>query len=643
MVGSIDYGALAARLRSAYVLRADRTDRERADGLAAGKVALDDVLRHLDTAAAAPLVDELTARASALLETHQRLRRANPDPLDVFGDRVLPPDPFDRALTRAMIGSDPWLREVDPASVPRLVIEALASSTDHGGLLDPDAVRERLGPLGAQILAAAQAGLTAFRPGTERPKLKYEGLSHAAKSKVALSAARRTFAARMPAFTALVDALPGKAPFAGFTMASVQHLFPSTMALYDALRAGGLERPATGVGGKNYSANPDVTARMMAEGWDVAWQAHPTPQEAGLDAEATVYEMARQQLRNLFKGCNPRKETQPRFLILDDGGKLLRALHDHFPEYAHLCVGVEQTDRGIQVIEKMAAEGIELKLPVVDMARSPVKKAFEAPMIGEAIVTNTLAALDAASAGLSIEPATATVVGFGAIGGATAQALLRRGFEVNVIDPSPKAQAAAEALGCVTGDRDALLARGQLLVSCTGQTTITPEEYDKLPNGCVLVNGASGNHELGLHEVSADFFARTDEIAHRTDAARLVTSFGGRDLDLGDALGDEAMRHRVVRSEEDHEVMVLRSGYVINMTDGLPPEYVQLVLGLLYAACHQAAGLGAPDQGEARTTGLVPLDASVTDALRAGTESALAKIGHRLDAPDFSRLDSWRL
>jgi S-adenosylhomocysteine hydrolase len=421
---------------------------------------------------------------------------------------------------------------------------------------------------------------------------------------------------------------------AGFTMASVQHLFPSTMALYDALEAGGLTRPATGVGGKNYSANPDVTARMQAEGWHVAWQAHPTPQAAGLNAEQTVYEMAVDQLRKLFEGCDPARETKPRFLLLDDGGKLIRALHDRFPEYAHLVVAVEQTDRGIQVIEQMEAEGVKLRCPVVDMARSPVKKDHEAPMIGEAIVANALAAVDGLGAGLAIEPKTATMVGFGAIGEATARALLHRGYQVFVTDPSPEAMARAAELGCTPRTRDEALGSGQILFSCTGRTTMTPDDYAKLPSGCVLVNGASGNHELGLHEVPADFFARRDPEASRSETQRLRSTFRGQEVDLGDALADDAMLHRVLR-DGDHEVLVLRSGYVINMTDGLPPEYVQLVLGLLWASCAQAV--------DEKTPGLVPLQDGPAAFLRDRTEHHLAAQGLSLETPDFSRLPSWRL
>ncbi len=644
MASKIDYGALAAQLRGAYAHRSARVDRARDQKLTEGAVPLDDVLRFLDTEAASPLVGRLTADARRVLDEQAARKAADPQraPYDVFGDAWRSDDPFEAALSRALTERDPWRRGVDAAEVPRAVVEALATAARDDGLLTAAQVEARLGPLGRKVFEACRAGLLSFRPGTERPKLKYEGLSWTTRNKVALSAGRQTFAERMPALAELIAECGRPGQFAGFTMASVQHLFPSTMALYDALEAGGLRRPQTGVGGKNYSANPDVTARMQAEGWHVAQQAHPTPQSAGLDAEQTVYEMAVDQLRTLFKGCDPKRETKPRFLILDDGGKLIRALHDRFPQYAHLCVAVEQTDRGIQVIEKMETEGRKLLCPVVDMARSPVKKQHEAPMIGEAIVSNALAAVDGLTAGLAAAPGpaptgeakTATVVGFGAIGEATARALLRRGYTVFVTDPSPEARARAEAAGCTALDRDEALGQGRLLFSCTGRTTITPAEFGKLPSGCVLVNGASGNHELGLHELAPDFFATHDPAAHRTGADRLRSSFGGREVDLGDALADDAMMHRVIR-EGDHEVLVLRSGYVINMTDGLPPEYVQLVLGLLWASCAQAVDEGRP--------GLVELQSGPAAFLKARTERDLARRGLALDTPDFTALPSWRL
>ncbi|MBI2377013.1 MAG: hypothetical protein HYV07_23635 [Deltaproteobacteria bacterium] len=635
---SIDYVALAARLRAVAEKRAARLDPQRGEALERGALPLDQVLRYLDTSSAAPLVARLTERASSLLAQAEAKRASDPspEPFEVgLGARYLPSDKLERALVRGIVEMDAYARRVDQADVPRAVVTALAAAADEGGLLHEDQVLEALGPLGKKLLDAVRAGLESFRPGTERPKLKYEGLSYQVKRKVALSAGRTTFIERMPAFEKMTLELGASEALRGFTMASVQHLFPSTLALYDALAAAGLGRAATGVGGKNYSANPDVTARMQAEGWDVAHQAHPTPQSAGLDAEATVYEMARTELSRIFHGVDPSKEAERRFLILDDGGKLIKCLHEEFPEFVKLCVGVEQTDRGIQVIEEMAKAGTPLGCPVVNMARSDVKKRLEAPMIGEAVVTNAERELSRVSPKISIEPKVATVVGFGAIGQATAQALLRRGFEVYVTDRDPSAAARASKLGCQFVERAQALSKAQVLFSCTGHTTLRPSEYAMLPSGAVLVNAASGNHELGLHDVPPDFFERADPLAKLASDGRLRTTFRGKEVDSGDSLADAAMLNRVVRGDDGHEILVLRSGYVVNMTDGLPPEYVQLVLGLLYGSCIQAAREQRP--------GLVALDSGPAARLARDTSRALEKIGKKLEAPSFEGLPSWQL
>src|SRR5690606_28501334 len=146
----------------------------------------------------------------------------------------------------------------------------------------------------------------------------------------------------------------------------------------------------------------------------------------------------------------------------------------------------------------------------------------------------------------------AAVIGYGAVGKATADALRRRGYQVAVHDTDPAALARAQADGCVITDGDeatrrrAALQDAHLLVSATGRTTIEPKEFaDFLPDGAILVNAASGTHEFGVGALGDDALtAATRPEALREDGVA-TTTFGGRSVATGAYTTSGKHRHLV--------------------------------------------------------------------------------------------------
>ena len=637
------YLDLARRLRVVQAQRGERAELHNPAKLEAGGLALDRVLEVLDGRGADALIDATQARVKTLLVAASEEQRLHGDVFAVgIEDRFLPQEPFERELVRFFshgIGAPDPTRE----TMARAIVTALASGADYGGVLSGEDL-SRLGSHAVEVGGVVDAARGLPPTTAKRLLLKYNELDDRVMKQVALSKRRQTFVDRMPVLgevtrllgspVSLAHGATGAGALDCFTLASVQHLFPSTLGLYDALVDNGLPRNTAGVGGKNYSANADAVARMHADGFEVAYQSMPVPQEAGLDAETLVLEMAREELHRLFAGVDPNEKT-PRFLLLDEGGKLIRALHEDYPRYAHLCVAVEQTDRGIQIIEEMKARGIELLCPVINMARSVAKKVHEAPMIGESVVFHTEHELAAMRPGYGVEtPEVATIIGYGAVGKATADALRRRGTQVHVWDTDPQKRAAARADGCTATTREDALAHAHVLFGCTGHTVLTPDAYDLLPDGAVLVNAASGNHELGLNNPSPGVFR--DVNLRKADDGRLQSRFRGEDVIVGDATAGEAMMNRVIHTRGGKEVVALRSGYVVNMTLGLPPEYVQLTLAMLLASCLEAVK-------HAGSAGLKDLPMEVQDFIVKRSEACLVRIGHDPKAPDFRSLASWQL
>src|SRR5262249_52851752 len=103
-------------------------------------------------------------------------------------------------------------------------------------------------------------------------------------------------------------------------------------------------------------------------------------------ADGTIEQLdgAQSILAKAFDGVDPKDPNAPRVMILDEGGHLIEALHRSYPEYAHLCFAVEQTQAGLDRLE-----GLDLLCPVFSVAGAWAKKLFEAPFIGENVVDET--------------------------------------------------------------------------------------------------------------------------------------------------------------------------------------------------------------------------------------------------------------
>lgn len=749
------------------------------------RLRLYDALSYLASPQGRPLVEELAAQTKVLaFEREDDPLRFHREPGEAPASQQ--PDPF-RVQVLEHCYDDHY--ELKPArSMPVAVVRALARIADQDGLVDLGAVGPKLGPYAAALTARLEAALRTF----ERPELplntKYETADPSLRELVARSMPRDYGAARMPLLGELTRALGGPSTFTGWKMASMGHLFGTRPALYDELDRNGLARADHLVSGKGYSRNMDVVVSMKADG-RVVDESLLDPQNNYEKGASHEDARAKAVLARLFEGVSP--DGPQRFMLLDDGGNLLVALHKHFPEYAKLCRVVEQTDHGIQRIEREI--GVEnLKCPVINMARSWLKKLFESPIIGEAVMHSVDASLREIHPELAPARKEAALLGFGAVNQAVTKAMERRGFrpsDIWVWDPDPAQRALALQRGYsvpATEDeaqaRREVLSHGHLTITATGRQTLSLEEYGLLPPCAIVANGGSGNHELGTHELEpsqrwvaplpgdryylrvgtpalegraqvealmkialerlafedvfnpvptprrasifgydegaevalamlrsagfepADILVTDRDPAKREEARRDGLRVVDRDAALrhglvavsnvenavaseeeiarlpprainvvhgpnpfpigsevapgderladhlpelrdaplsrgaqrfrgfvvNDAIGraGEAYRHRVLQTGGGNEVLVLRSGFVINMETGIPPEYAQLILGMLQTALIQATQTDTP--------GLH--DLGHQDFLLQRFRRSLEKIGRSLEQPSFAGL-----
>ena len=538
----------------------------------------------------------------------------------------------------------------DEAVFRPALIEVLAGLANDAGVVASVDVAARYGAGVAAWFAVVAGGVERGALGEARAEHSLthvpSGLSEAALTVLGTGLPDVSFAARMQALDVISAKNGGPHALEGFEVVVAQHLFPTTMGLVDALLKNGLDKGKLHLIGKSYSTHERTYAALLGQGIDVDSSSRQDHNLAE-DAAVRLAGAARRQLTKIFSGVSDAELADPnarqRFVLFDEGGKLIETLHKEFPRFAKLCIGVEHTDRGMQLLDDREKAGDKILLPVVDMARSAAKKLFESPAIGESVVFHT--ELELQELGAQPLKKEACIVGYGAVGKATADALRRRGYEVFVHDIDPAALARARADGCEVpaGDegtrRAAALAHGHLLISCTGRTTLRPDEFASLlPDGAILTNAASGTHELGIHDLGDEQLARRTASESLRKDGIATTTFRDLPIATGPFLAPGKHRHLVfVDGGKEH--LVLRGGAVVNMTRGMPPEVVQLTLGLVLTSVLQAA-----KDGRAGTTkpGRIALSAAEQQVVVDAVTSSLQQRGlPPLSAPDFRTVASW--
>ncbi len=501
------------------------------------------------------------------------------------------------------------------------------------------------------------------KPSKLQPNMFY-GLDDQAITALGQSLNVPSYLERMPALTAFFDKYTKDFSLSGHQMASVQHLFPTSMAMYEVFEQFGLKRDDIKIAGKPYSTSEEVYAKMLAEGYHVDKRSISVKQKPNGKISNLVGEAARDELAELFAGVDPKTYNGPKFILLDDGARLIKALHEHYPKYAKHCVALEQTDHGAEELRRLKSKVGELKCPIINMAESHIKKMLEAPAIGENVAFHTERAIEKSvfTSSANQRPKEVCIIGYGAVGQETAKAFKRRGYDVYVYDVSGAAmkQAKADGMHIAEGSeklqsvheeisphqmppahehaRNFALKHGHITIECTGNTVLTPDLYHLTPPGAVLTSGGSGNHGLGIHAIS-DY-----ELNERMAAPTYVTSHGDMHVDrgtkgylLGNTYAENNKQHLLLKGNDGEERLLLEGGQVINMDRGLPPEYAQLTLLMLIGGVLQAQEADKKGFGN----GLLQYDAKMAADIERFVRKPIKAIGQDIMAPDFDALEKW--
>jgi len=186
--------------------------------------------------------------------------------------------------------------------------------------------------------------------------------------------------------------------------------------------------------------------------------------------------------------------TEPS-VVIDDGGHVLPTLMTLAPDLLPACRGlVEQSLTGIEELE---ATGLDLPVPVFNVAQSAVKRGIEAHWIAESVVR----AIRDLIPGEGFDGAPALVIGYNGVGEQVASVLRGQRMRVAVHDAEwPRLLAAHEA-GYLTAPELAALLDGHrpvLIVAATGRTGLGGDDLDFLPGDCFVASVSGRASEIDL-------------------------------------------------------------------------------------------------------------------------------------------------
>ncbi|MBL8950334.1 MAG: hypothetical protein JNK82_06135 [Myxococcaceae bacterium] len=517
-------------------------------------------------------------------------------------------------------------------SLPGAVANVLLPFTSKKGDVDVAAVKREYGPEFAAWVQKLGA-IPADAPGKPiADRLTWDSIVDYHRDQIV--GAIDGIAPRLEAVDFTVKRFGEPGELEGFKFFGLQHLFATSARLFEAVVGLGVEPKDCRLIGKNYSTNWRVAAELEAKGMTVDGVSRSV---GNRDFTKAMNESIHQQLadligtlpkpvRTVHDGNGKRYEwaepPKPMVLLIDDGAEAIRTLHEDFPEWAPFFACVEQTRRGARIAHELADKG-ELKCAVVNVAESWAKLERESPMIGQSVVAEVTRKLDRFEKAGVAKPKEATIIGYGAVGKAVAQALLERGIEVHVYDRDASRLKDLPAGMVACANKAEALTHGAVTVSCVGSRTLQPEDWDWLPDGAMLVNAASADDELGPQDL-LKYSKRVVTIDRQGESWGV---FQGQPVSLGHPSA-EAHSDSIVRLESGKELLLASNGFVVNMTgerDPIPPRYIQLTRALLL--------MGALTATRATKTGLIDVPEDWQKALVAHIEGQLSQSGESLQKP----------
>jgi adenosylhomocysteinase len=246
-----------------------------------------------------------------------------------------------------------------------------------------------------------------------------------------------------------------------------------------------------------------------------------------------------------------------KILIIEDGGYFAPAMHAGFGELLRRCVGVvEQTQKGANADKQIKTPLV----PILSVAESTFKKAYESPEIGRVAIQN----ISRFTPNMKLSGGNAVVFGFGSVGQEVAFHLTNAfNMTVSVVEdhdlPLLRARHRRSIVAEAHKTFDELsFRRPDLIVGTTGTTSVTRQVIQALERDTILVSTSSDQIEIDLTALK-ELSTRSCEI-------------------------EEGKTKYIIASEDGEIALILiAEGYPINFygSESVPNDTIDPIMTLL--------------------------------------------------------------
>ncbi|MCH9627095.1 MAG: hypothetical protein S4CHLAM2_07290 [Chlamydiales bacterium] len=333
---------------------------------------------------------------------------------------------------------------------------------------------------------------------------------------------------------------------------SLQHILETTHSMFQALYAYDLDPENVCILGKCYSTNEHVAKRMQQEGIYVS------SLSGFFDSHCSYDFLLDKIVLQFLVDCFKRKRDYDRYIVLDDGGHLLSGIIRYFDHLSPKIVGIEQTSSGYEKLKHCT-----LPFPVLNIANLSLKKKREPSWIAQLVLEQIVKRYPTHQ----LDSKHILILGNGALGSAFHH-LLKDAYHVTVY----------EKMDPLRPNLAQLLPEVDLIIGCTGVTSLPKIYHDLLKKGCLLASASSSDREFDSVHFRKNFPSYSN--CHF-------------DLDTG-------------------RVHLINSGFPLNFTGdkhSVNPEKIQLIRALLMSGILQAGML------QEHTPGYISFDDQIQSAI----------------------------
>ncbi|WP_119817913.1 adenosylhomocysteinase [Halalkaliarchaeum desulfuricum] len=353
----------------------------------------------------------------------------------------------------------------------------------------------------------------------------------------------------MPILESLREDFLAEKPLEGERVAMAMHVEAKTANLVELLADGGAEVTLTGC--NPLSTHDDVSAALDAHEKITSYAVRGVDDEEYYEAiEATI-------------GHDPT-------ITVDDGGDLVFAIHEDYPELIDTIVGgCEETTTGVHRLRSMAEDGA-LEYPVFAVNDTPMKRLFDnVHGTGESSLATIAMTTNLSFAGKDI-----VVAGFGYCGKGVAKKASGQNANVIVAEVDSRKALEAHMEGYDVMPMSEAAEVGDVFITTTGNRDVIVEEhFRKMQDGVLLANAGHFDVEIdlvALEELAADHYEARDgvEAYEMPDGRRLNVLAEGRLVNLAAPL---ALGHPVEVMDQSFGVQAACVRELAENGDGYEP------------------------------------------------------------------------